>query len=220
MCVIQPKELPGRRRFGINFGMFSATFLALYAFGPALAEEPGRELDRLNHSFEMLGKDRLPSSEPARTIIPGATSPLPPWVAVAPPREFPSAAPVMASTELAAKKSYEHNGSLVERAMLPANGGVKLTYSRPRAGMEVVGVAPGTVLFEGSVEGQRIIGKAYAFKRACPPAAYDVTGEEEGDRIVLRGSAPIRNQPGCKVQGYSDQSPNAELVFAPSVEAQ
>jgi hypothetical protein len=108
---------------------------------------------------------------------------------------------------------YEHNGSIVQWLVSPSLVGVRASYLVPRAGVEAVGVTAGTVLFEGTLDGQRIVGRAFAFKRGCPPAPYDVSGAVIGDRIILRGAAPVRSGLGCGVTGYSAASANAELVF-------
>ena len=106
---------------------------------------------------------------------------------------------------------YEHNGSVIDWYVL--QDAVTATYSRPRPGLEAAGVKEGTILFEGVYEGDRIVGKAYAFKAGCAPAFYEVIGSEEEGRIILKGPAPVRASGSCKVVRYSATSPHAELVF-------
>jgi Lytic transglycolase len=107
---------------------------------------------------------------------------------------------------------YEHNGSVIGWSVLPS-GEITATYDRPRPGLRGAGVQEGTVLFKGYDKDGRIVGIAYAFKQGCTPAPYDVTGHEKGERIVLRGAGPVWAPAGCRLVGYSIDSPHAELVF-------
>lgn len=106
---------------------------------------------------------------------------------------------------------YEHNGSIIDWFVVGNN--IKATYNKPRPGMMAAGVRENVLLFEGYYEGERIVGKAYAFKPRCAPLPYDVVGREEknGD-IVLRGPAPHWSR-GCSPLGYSARSPNAVLLL-------
>lgn len=94
---------------------------------------------------------------------------------------------------------------------------VAIRYDAPRAGLQKVGIRKGTVLFRGrAMSGNRLAGTAYAFKKGCQPASYNVTGKftSEGQgayTIVLRGAAPVRK--GCTVTGYKRTGSNAKLVF-------
>jgi hypothetical protein len=106
---------------------------------------------------------------------------------------------------------YEHNGSVIEWRV----GGdmVKAVYRAPRPGLQVAGVRPGAVLFEGVYEGDWIVGTAYAFKLGCAPARYEVIGREEDGRILLQGPAPTWSQYGCAISGHSATSPHAKLML-------
>lgn len=106
---------------------------------------------------------------------------------------------------------YEHNGSVIDWFIV--GDAITATYATPRPGLEDAGVERGATLFKGSYEGNRIVGRAYAFKAGCPAASYAVLGEHVGDRIVLRGPAPHRARNSCAVVGYLADSPHAQLVL-------
>ena len=106
---------------------------------------------------------------------------------------------------------YEHNGSVIDWYVVGDE--ITATYSTPRPGIEGAGVERGATLFKGSYEGNRIVGRAYAFKAGCPPAAYEVLGEQVGNRIVLSGPAPHRAPNSCAVVSYLARSPHAQLVL-------
>lgn len=101
-----------------------------------------------------------------------------------------------------------HNGSDMELT------DTRIVYSAPKASIRDV-VRPGTILVEGRWNGERFEGTAYAFKKGCPPAPYQVSGskvEKPGQLdLVLRGAGPVRQ--GCVVVGYSAKSPHSRLVF-------
>lgn len=106
----------------------------------------------------------------------------------------------------------EHNGS----SMWVSDDLSIIYYDRPKAALAGT-VAPGMVLYQGDpipkVEGQRISGTAYTFRKGCAPAPYAVTGELRGNLLTLRGASPRREQNGCAVIGYTQDSGNAVLVF-------
>lgn len=105
---------------------------------------------------------------------------------------------------------FEHNGSIIEWFVVGDT--IKATYSLPRPGLAKSGVEPGATLFEGAYEGDRIVGKAFAFKSGCAPASYQVIGRHlDNKQTVLDGPAPLRS--GCSVTGYSTNSPHAHLVL-------
>ena len=84
-----------------------------------------------------------------------------------------------------------------------------ITYVQPRRGMRNVGVRNGTLLFEGVEEGSGVInGKARRFSRRCGKNIYAVSGTDNGNRIVLRGNAPILDQ-NCQVTRFRSDT----LVF-------
>ena len=106
---------------------------------------------------------------------------------------------------------YEHNGSVIEWAVEGRNATAR--YSRPKDILVRAGISPGTVLFEGRYDDDRIVGTAFAFKPGCEPAGYEVAGTIDEQRIVLRGPGPKRDPNSCRVTGYSLDSPHAVLVF-------
>jgi hypothetical protein len=108
---------------------------------------------------------------------------------------------------------FEHNGSVIEWFVV--QDAITATYKVPRKGLAEAGVRPGAKLFEGTYEGNRIVGKAFAFKAGCTPASYDVIGYHKGERVHLSGPAPVRA--GCSVTRYSASSPHARLVLTFSV---
>lgn len=105
---------------------------------------------------------------------------------------------------------YDHNGSVMWTAL---NEGL-IVYAEPKVSVRDV-VKPGSVLFRGKpfLQGGRLEGTAYAFKKGCPPAPYAVRGSYSRDNatITLRGAGPVRQ--GCEVVGYSEKSPHAVLKF-------
>jgi hypothetical protein len=106
---------------------------------------------------------------------------------------------------------YEHNGSVTN--WFYAGDQVRATYETPRPGLLQVGVRSGDVIFEGFDENGRITGSAYAFKKDCAPARYQVMGRQENGIIELVGPAPVRDPAGCSVLRYSLNSPHARLRF-------
>ncbi|MBN9471073.1 MAG: hypothetical protein J0J10_20090 [Bosea sp.] len=110
---------------------------------------------------------------------------------------------------------FEHNRSVMNLYMVSDK--VRITYETPRPGLGEAGIRSGTVLFEGSYDGERFEGTAYAFKAGCRPAPYAVLGRSAGNgQIVLQGPAPVRAKHGCAVTGYSVESPHARLRFSHS----
>lgn len=123
------------------------------------------------------------------------------------------AAEPRAAAEPAAKasvpgRSWLHNGSVMR---LEGTGSERrFVYEAPRAGIRKVGAKPGTLLFEGQLDGQRYAGTAYVFAEGCPPQPYPVTGRlsDGGRRVVMTGKAP-RLGPSCNATGTRDDT----LVF-------
>lgn len=110
---------------------------------------------------------------------------------------------------------FEHNRSVMNLYMVSDK--VRITYETPRPGLAEAGVRSGSVLFEGTYDGERFEGTAYAFKSGCQPAPYAVLGRSAGNgRVVLHGPAPVRAKNGCTVTGYSVESPHARLRFSNS----
>jgi hypothetical protein len=106
---------------------------------------------------------------------------------------------------------WSHNGSTV---MWQSAGQQRIvTYYNPRPGLPV---SSGTVLFEGTRQGNSMFGTAYVFRNGCAPAPYEVSGRIDPDNqtlVVLYGAAPIRARGGCRVIRYSRNSGNSRLVF-------
>ncbi len=101
-----------------------------------------------------------------------------------------------------------HNGSIMR---LEASGNSRrFYYEAPRAGMRNAGVNSGTLLFEGTRDGEAYSGTAYIFADGCRPAPYPVIGSvSDGDRrVVMSGRAP-RLAADCSIKGTRDDT----LVF-------
>lgn len=103
-----------------------------------------------------------------------------------------------------------HNGSEIEMRTT-RSGDVTMRYATVRAGLAA---HEGSVLFSGTVSRRgKMRGTAYVFKRGCPAAGYDVLGEREDRRIVLRGASPVHASHSCKVVDYDDAARSATLEF-------
>lgn len=120
----------------------------------------------------------------------------------------PAALPAMAADLYI----YEHNGSVIDWSV--AGDHITASYDMPKESMRRIGVRPGDVVFEGSFDANGVTGVAYLFKPGCPPVSYPVSGGQTAEGVVLRGAAPIRRQ-GCRVEGYTNNGPNANLLFVP-----
>jgi hypothetical protein len=112
--------------------------------------------------------------------------------------------------------SYDHNGSLMELETRPG-GQVTLRYVEPRQGLGPVGVSPGTVLFDGTIDGpESLSGQANIFSTRCGPVDYYVTGQfRAGDRFVLEGAAPVLAEQDCRIVDHVWDNGNARLEFTP-----
>jgi hypothetical protein len=62
---------------------------------------------------------------------------------------------------------YEHNGSIIDWYVL--RDSIKATYQLPRPGLQAVGVAEGTTLFEGAYEGIALWGQPTPLRLDAPP---------------------------------------------------
>lgn len=126
---------------------------------------------------------------------------------------FPLAVAVVAfaTTAMAQVQTLpaDHNGSAMKIERDGAR--IRISYETPRPGLIEAGVRSGMVVFEGTLSGDALAGKAFAFKRGCSPAAYDVAGRIEGDRIALAGPGPKRQ--GCAVVALDPASPHSSLSF-------
>lgn len=106
---------------------------------------------------------------------------------------------------------WNHNGSLMK---LIADGARRqFVYDAPRDGMLAQGVAPGTLLFEGTRSGSAYNGTAYIFSKNCGARPYAVSGTVAADdrSISMVGRAPRINS-ACQVFGYIDDTITFELV--------
>lgn len=123
---------------------------------------------------------------------------------------FLAAVAVMAAPAFGQTVNADHNGSAmrIERE----GSRIRIVYDVPRPGLREAGVMPGMLVFEGVQTGDKLAGRAFAFKRGCQPAGYDVAGEIAGDRIELRGPGPKRS--GCAVVSLDAGSPHSFLAFS------
>jgi hypothetical protein len=102
-----------------------------------------------------------------------------------------------------ASSIWDHNGSAVS---LSADGASrKFYYQAPRAGLQEVGIQPGTLLFDGRRDGNRYSGTAYVFSQLCGALAYPVSGPVSPDErsVTMYGKAPSVSA-NCRVVGYRD----------------
>ena len=113
-------------------------------------------------------------------------------------------------------KTWDHNGSTMSLDISDDNN-VIIAYQVPRDGLEKIGIAEGTILFEGVINGKNIVGKSRLFSsKGCPTLIYDVIGElplRENKEFILRGQVPIRGK-GCSIVGYKSTGSNANLIFS------
>ena len=109
---------------------------------------------------------------------------------------------------------WDHNGSLMRSNVIADS--ITITYEKPRTGLARAKVEPGTVLFEGSLTSDQIIGHATLFSsKNCAPLKYTVSGKLSDFKkgfVVLRGAVPIRGK-GCNVVGSKVTGGNANLRF-------
>lgn len=122
---------------------------------------------------------------------------------------FMAAVAIVASPAFGQTVTADHNGSAmrIERE----GSRVRIVYDAPRPGLREAGVMPGMIVFEGVQTGDKLAGRAFAFKRGCQPAGYDVAGSIAGDRIELNGPGPKRS--GCAVVSLDAGSPHSFLAF-------
>lgn len=123
------------------------------------------------------------------------------------------AASATARSEMIAGMFMSHHGSTIQEF---ADGNrIEYRYSSVRPG---VPAKEGDVLFRGTKRHEasgdfELKGIAFTFKLGCPPAGYEVHGEQTSARIILRGAAPRRAANSCAIVGYDPNSVNAKLVF-------
>jgi hypothetical protein len=132
---------------------------------------------------------------------------------------MPPAANQNVETVLPLKISHwVYNGSVV---YLVANGAhrrfyadaPKVYYDRAQTGVIAVGVRNNTLLFDGTQDGSRYLGKAYVPSEHCGPTTYAVGGSLSADqrRLTMNGQAP-RFDSQCQRVGERDDLPVA-LTF-------
>ena len=112
--------------------------------------------------------------------------------------------------------TYDHNGSVM--SVVDCGSTIQIFYDNPREGIRKAGVAPGVMLFDGTVSrsgtARAIRGNARVFRRNCLPALYPVEGVTASlgpNTITLEGQAPRRGQSGCDIVGFRPDT----LVFTP-----
>ena len=102
-----------------------------------------------------------------------------------------------------------HNGSTIQ--MTKTGNVVEMRYTGVRSGLAA---EVGALLFRGTVTSSgHIEGTAYTFKRGCPPAPYQVSGQQTNKQIVLLGRAPVHDRNSCEVVAYDPAAASASLVF-------
>lgn len=106
---------------------------------------------------------------------------------------------------------FDHNGS---RMAVDYERGA-ITYRTVKTSLRSF-VRPGLVAFSGEIERRGVIkGTAFTFRNGCDAAGYPVSGRYDPSLpgYVLTGAAPVREKGGCRVTGYSLDTPNARLEF-------
>jgi hypothetical protein len=119
-----------------------------------------------------------------------------------------SALPALA-TPIPQREVLDHNGSI----MIVDYQEQTIRYMIPKRSLAVESVQmsfAGTIQYRGAAEGI-----AYVYKRGCGFAMYEVRGGYDASipGYVMVGAAPIREKGGCRVVGYTMNSPNARLVY-------
>ncbi len=90
-----------------------------------------------------------------------------------------------------------HYGSTV--LFEQCDGGITISYAKPRKAIATEGAKTGSLLFRGKVgAGGAITGTATTFKAGCPDEVFPVSGTVSLKRgsvrsLVVSGSAPVRN---------------------------
>ncbi|WP_288430162.1 hypothetical protein [uncultured Agrobacterium sp.] len=111
---------------------------------------------------------------------------------------------------------FDHNGS----QMTVEYKYDAIRYAFPKSSLKGIidrnqVVFTGSIVYRGKAEGT-----AYVYKKGCDWAEYPISGRYDPSvpGFVLTGKAPVRENGGCKVIGYTTKSPNARLVFVDSEE--
>lgn len=117
---------------------------------------------------------------------------------------------VPAAAQMAPRSmALDHNGSV----MIVDFNEQTIRYMHPKRSLSALTDQmsfAGRIQYEGAAEGV-----AYVYKRGCGAAPYTVRGGYDASigAYVLVGAAPIREKGGCRVIGYTLDSPNARLVY-------
>ena len=109
-----------------------------------------------------------------------------------------------------------HNGSTIQE--FTDGSRVEYRYASVRAGLPI---RQSDILFRGTKHPSHksshvaydLQGTAYTFKRGCPPAGYQVRGEQTSTHVVLHGAAPRHAADSCAIIGHDSNGANATLVF-------
>jgi hypothetical protein len=105
------------------------------------------------------------------------------------------------SLSLSLDSRWTHNGSVMR--VTSQGDKIKILYDRPRQGMIDEGVKPGTVLFDGVRNGNRLSGTSYVFDRHCSPIPYADDGVMSSEReIVLSGRRVPTQLSDCRPVAY------------------
>lgn len=131
-----------------------------------------------------------------------AIAPAPPAPPLPPPPPPPVVAPVITPAPVDPKRSYwAHNGSTIY--LVVSGSSRELYYDKPHAGLNTVGVQPGSLLFRGVYSTGNYAGTAFRFNKQCGPLPYQVSGPVTNDfeTITLYGQAPVVDA-SCRITKY------------------
>jgi hypothetical protein len=106
------------------------------------------------------------------------------------------------SLPLLSGSRWTHNDSIMR--MTSESDKLTIFYDQPRRGMIDEGVRPGTILFEGHRNGNRLSGTSYVFDRNCSsPIPYSDDGVMSSEReIVLSGRRVPTHLVDCRPVAY------------------
>lgn len=102
--------------------------------------------------------------------------------------------------ELGTPGAWQHNGSVMR---LEASGAERrFIYMNPRKGLRDAGISGDVILFDGRREGNRYVGTARYFSKACGEQTFAAAGTVSADerRVELAGNAP-RIDGRCRTTG-------------------
>lgn len=109
---------------------------------------------------------------------------------------------------------YDHNGS--QMRLVEDGTTLRIFYEQPRPGIAAVGVRPGTLLFEGTLDDNLYLeGMTRIFSARCGEIDYYVYGRYvRGGSFTLNGAAPVLEQGSYRIVDNVYEGDNANLVFA------